>query len=368
MQFSHDKTLNLITEKVEYGERLTFAEGIALFQTDDLNALGKLADFVRRKKHGRTTYFNVNRHFNHTNICVADCKFCGFYKRARQEGAYTHSIEEGIEIARTAVAEGATELHIVGGLNTKLPFEYYTGLFSSLKREFPALHLKALTMVELDFFARFYKMSDEEVIEKLKAAGMDSCPGGGAEIFAEPTRSRICDHKCDGPRWLDLAGKVHKAGLKTNATMLYGHIESIEDRVDHFIKLREQQDRTGGFQCFIPLAFYPAGTALSSLPGPDGIDSLKTIAVSRLMIDNFDHIKAYWVMLGKATTQTALHFGANDVDGTITDGGELTHSYSVEEGGEQKMTKAELIRLIENAGFEAVERDTVYNRVERASA
>jgi aminodeoxyfutalosine synthase len=211
-------------------------------------------------------------------------------------------------------------------------------------------------------------MSDEEVIERLKAAGMDSCPGGGAEIFAEPTRSRICDHKCDGARWLELSGKVHQAGLKTNATMLYGHIESIEDRVDHFIKLREQQDKTGGFQCFIPLAFYPPGTALSSIPAPDAITNLKTIAVSRLMIDNFDHIKAYWVMLGKATTQTALHFGANDVDGTITDGGELTHSYSVEADGEQKMTKTELITMIENAGFEAVERDTVYNRVERVAA
>lgn len=367
MQFSFDTNLNTIAEKVEFGERLTFDEGLALYRTDDLNALGKLADTVRRRKHGKTTYFNVNRHFNHTNICVADCKFCGFYRRARAEDAYTHSVQEALDIAREAVAEGATELHIVGGLNSKLPFTYYTDLFSSLKREFPRLHLKALTMVELDFFARFYKMSDEDVIEQLKAAGMDSCPGGGAEIFAEPTRSRICDHKCDGPRWLELAGKVHKAGLKTNATMLYGHIESTEDRVDHLVSLREQQDRSGGFQCFIPLAFYPPGTALASLPGPDSIDSLKTIAVSRLMLDNFDHIKAYWVMLGKATTQTALHFGANDVDGTITDGGELTESYHVEKG-DVTMSRAELITMIENAGFEAVERDTVYNRMDRLAA
>lgn len=368
MQFSFDKYLNEIAFKVEDGERLSFDDGVTLYNTADLNALGKLADHVRRKKHGLTTYYNVNRHFNHTNICVADCKFCGFYRRARQEDSYTHSIEEGVEIARNAVAEGATELHIVGGLTTKLPFTYYTELFSTLKREFPKLHLKALTMVELDFFARFYKMSDEEVISQLIEAGMDSCPGGGAEIFAEPTRSRICDHKCDGGRWLELAGKVHKAGLKTNATMLYGHIETIEDRVDHVVKLREQQDATGGFQCFIPLAFYPPGTALASLPGPDAIDNLKTIAVSRLMLDNFDHVKAYWVMLGKQTTQMALHFGANDVDGTITDGGELTHAYSVEEGGESKMTKAELITMIERAGFEAVERDTVYNHVERIAA
>ena len=368
MLFSFDQNLRDIAEKVEDNERLSFEDGLSLFATDDLNALGKLADHVRRKKHGKTTYYNVNRHFNHTNICVADCKFCGFYRRARQDDAYTYSVQEGLDIARRAVEEGATELHIVGGLNSKLPFEYYTNLFSSLKREFPKLHLKALTMVELDFFARFYKMSDEDVIEKLKAAGMDSCPGGGAEIFAEPTRSRICDHKCDGDRWLELAGKVHKAGLKTNATMLYGHIETMEDRVDHFVRLREQQDKTGGFQCFIPLAFYPSGTALDSLPGPDAIDNLKTIAVSRLMLDNFDHIKAYWVMLGKATAQTALHFGANDLDGTITDGGELTHAYSVESGGEVKMTKQEIIDMIERAGFEAVERDTVYNRVEKVGA
>src|SRR3982750_2206867 len=363
MQFSFDPELREIAKKVEDGPRLTLDEGVALYRSSDLNAIGKLANFVRRKKHGLTTYYNVNRHFNHTNICVADCKFCGFYKRARQEGAYTHSVQEGVDIARAAVNEGATELHIVGGLNSKLPFEYYTDLFSSLKREFPKLHLKALTMVELDFMARFYKMSDEDLIDKLPAAGRASCPGGGAEIFAEPTRSRICDHKTNGPRWLELAGKVHKAGLKTNATMLYGHIESIEDRIDHLIKLREQQDKTGGFQCFIPLAFYPPGTALSTLPGPDAIDNLKTIAVSRLMLDNFDHIKAYWAMLGKATAQTALHSGANDLDGTITDGGELTESYSVEEGGEVKMTKQEIIEMIQRAGFDPVERDTVYNRV-----
>lgn len=365
MKFSFDENLNRIAKKVERGERLSFEDGIDLFKTDDLNALGKLADFVRRERHGRVTYFNVNRHFNYTNICVADCKFCSFYRRARQPDAYTHSIEEALEIARKAVSEGATELHIVGGLNTKLPFSYYVELFSSIKKAFPKLHLKALTMVELDFMARFYKMKDEELIEKLKQSGVDSCPGGGAEIFAEPTRSRICNHKCSAKRWLELAGKCHKAGLKTNATMLYGHIETLEDRVDHLIRLRNQQDQTGGFQCFIPLAFYPQGTALSHLSGPDGVDSLKTIAVSRLMLDNFDHIKAYWVMLGKNLAQTALHFGANDLDGTITEGSELTESYSVE-NGQVKMTKKELIKLIESAGFEAIERDTLYRRVERA--
>ena len=363
MNFSHDNKLAEISNRVEAGERLSFADGVALYATDDLPALGKLADAVRRQRHGRTTYFNVNRHFNPTNICYVDCKFCGFYRTPRQEGAYTHNIDESLNIAGQAVGEGATELHITGGLNTKLPFSYFTDLLSSLKRQYPQLHLKAFTMVEFDHFAHFYKMSDEDVIEKLIEAGLDSCPGGGAEIFREPTRSMICAHKCDANRWLALAGKVHAAGLKTNATMLYGHIESIEDRVDHLIQLREQQEKSGGFQCFIPLAFYPEDTQLAHLPGPTGVDSLKTMAVSRLLLDNFDHIKAYWVMLGKRLAQVALHYGANDIDGTITEGGELSSSYSVEANNEVRMTKTELVDLIRDAGFEAVERDTVYNRI-----
>ena len=363
MNFSHDIKLAEISRRVEDGERLTFADGVALYATDDLPALGKLADAVRRQRHSRTTYFNVNRHFNPTNICYVDCKFCGFYRTPRQEGAYTHNIDESLNIAGQAVGEGATELHITGGLNTKLPFSYFTDLLSSLKRQYPQLHLKAFTMVEFDHFAHFYKMSDEDVIQKLIEAGLDSCPGGGAEIFREPTRSMICAHKCDANRWLELAGKVHAAGLKTNATMLYGHIESIEDRVDHLIQLREQQEKSGGFQCFIPLAFYPEDTQLAHLPGPTGVDSLKTMAVSRLLLDNFDHIKAYWVMLGKRLAQVALHYGANDIDGTITEGGELSSSYSVEANNEVRMTKTELVDLIRDAGFEAVERDTVYNRI-----
>jgi len=365
MNFFNDHKLTDIAERVEAGRRLTFADGMALFGTNDLTGLGKLADVVRRKRHGLVTYFNVNRHFNPTNICYADCKFCGFYRTPRQADAYTHNIEDSLRIAGQAVSEGATELHITGGLNTKLPFSYFTDLLASLKRQYPQLHLKAFTMVEFDHFAHFYKMSDEEVIQKLIGAGLDSCPGGGAEIFREPTRSMICAHKCDAERWLELAGKVHASGLKTNATMLYGHIESIEDRVDHLIRLREQQEKSSGFQCFIPLAFYPPETQLSHLPGPSGVDSLKTMAVSRLLLDNFEHIKAYWVMLGKRLAQVALHYGANDIDGTITEGGELTTSYSVETNNEVRMSKTELIGLIEEAGFEAVERDTVYNRIVR---
>src|ERR671917_154891 len=360
MDFSHDPNLNDLAPKVWRGERLTFDDGLNLYATDDLPALAKLADTVRRRLHGRTTYYNVNRHFNPTNVCYADCKFCGFYRTPRQPDAYTHNIDDALRIAGESVREGATELHIVGGLNTKLPFRYFTDLLAALKGAYPQLHLKAFTMVELDHFARFYKMTDEEVIRQLKEAGMDSCPGGGAEIFREPTRSMICAHKTDAQRWLDLSGKVHAAGLKTNATMLYGHVESIEDRVDHFVRLREQQDKSGGFQCFIPLAFYPPGSQLSHLPGPSGVDSLKTMAVSRLMLDNFPHVKAYWVMLGKRLAQVALHYGANDVDGTITEGGELTESYSVESGGEVKISKPEIAALIREAGFEAVGGGTPY--------
>src|SRR5882672_4724587 len=367
MNFSYDQTLDDIAAKVEAGERLSFADGVALYATDDLTGLGKLADFVRRRKHGKTTYFNVNRHLYPTNVCYADCKFCGFYRTPRQPDAYTHNIDDSLRIAGEAVKEGATELHITGGLNTKLPFSYFTDLLSALKQHYPQLHLKAFTMVELDHFAHFYKLSDEEVIEKLIEAGLDSCPGGGAEIFREPTRSMICAHKCDGNRWLELVGKVHAAGLKTNATMLYGHIESIEDRVDHMIRLRDQQDKSKGFQCFIPLAFYPEDTQLAHLPGPSGVDSLKTMAVSRLLLDNFDHLKAYWVMLGKRLAQVALHYGANDIDGTITKGGELSSSYSVEANNEVKMNTSELVTLIEDAGFEAVERDTVYNPIDRSN-
>jgi aminodeoxyfutalosine synthase len=227
MNFSHDDKLNEIAERAVAGKRLSFEDGVALYATDDLPALGKLADTVRRRRHGRTTYFNVNRHLNPTNICYADCKFCGFFRTPRQPDAYTHNIDDSLKVAAQAVSEGATELHITGGLNTKLPFSYFTDLLSTIKREYPQLHLKAFTMVEFDHFAHFYKMADEEVIGKLIAAGLDSCPGGGAEIFREPTRSMICAHKCDAARWLELQGKIHAAGLKTKATMLYGHIESI---------------------------------------------------------------------------------------------------------------------------------------------
>ncbi len=355
--------LKLIAEKVEAQERLSFEDGVTLFQSNDLLAVGSLANQVRERINGDKTYYNVNRHMNYTNVCISDCAFCGFYRRVRHPEAYEWTVEECVEIARKAYQEGARELHIVGGLHPRLQFDYYTSLLGQLKHNFPDMHLKAFTMVELDHLTRICRMTDEEVIEGLIEAGLDSCPGGGAEILREPTRSKICAHKTSGERWLELSEKVHQHGVQTNATMLYGHIESVEDRVDHFVKLRELQDKTGGFMCFIPLAFHPKGTDLSHLPGPSGIDSLKTISVSRLMLDNIPHIKAYWVMLGTNIAQVALRFGADDLDGTINEGGSLMESY-LAEGNDNQLTKDGIEEIIRGAGRIPVERDTFYNPVE----
>lgn len=358
--------LRAIAEKVDDQERLSFEDGLTLFQSDDLITIGMLANRVRERINGDKTYYNVNRHMNYTNVCISDCAFCGFYRRVRHPEAYEWSVAECVEIARKAYDEGARELHIVGGLHPRLQFDYYTSLLGELKGNFPDMHLKAFTMVELDHLTRVCRMSDEEVIEGLIAAGLDSCPGGGAEILREPTRSKICAHKTSGERWLELSEKVHRHGIQTNATMLYGHIESYEDRVDHFVKLRELQSKTGGFMCFIPLAFHPKGTDLSHLPGPSGIDNLKTIAVSRLMLDNIPHIKAYWVMLGRQIAQVALRFGADDLDGTINEGGSLMESY-LAEGNENQLTRDGIEELIRGAGRIPVERDTLYNPIQSAS-
>lgn len=357
------KELATIAEKVEAQERLSFDDGVTLFASHDLIALGALANQVRERLNGDKTYYNVNRHMNYTNVCVSDCAFCSFYRRVRHPEAYEWSVAECLDIAGKAYNEGARELHIVGGLHPRLQFDYYTSLLSSLKRDFPDMHLKAFTMVELDHFVRTCRMTDEEVIAGLIAAGLDSCPGGGAEILREPTRSKICAHKTSGERWLELSEKVHRHGINTNATMLYGHIESYEDRVDHLVQLRDLQDKTGGFMCFIPLAFHPQGTDLSHLPGPSGIDSLKTIAVSRLMLDNIAHIKAYWVMLGTNIAQVALRFGADDLDGTINEGGSLMESY-LAEGHDNQLTKVGLETIIRGAGRIPVERDTLYNPIQ----
>ena len=363
MNAFRDPFLAAVADKVDTGERLSFDEGVQLFETDDFVGLGRLADEVRRRRHGRATYYNVNRHLNYTNVCYWDCTFCSFYRKKDSPEAYTHSIDDCLVRAREAAEQGATELHIVGGLHPKLPIEYYEDLLRTLKRELPHVHLKAFTMVEIDHLKRTFHVTHEEIIARLKAAGLDSCPGGGAEIFDETVRKEICRHKCGSNTWLEVTEKVHNAGIRSNATMLYGHIEKFEHRVDHMLRLRDLQDRTGGFQCFIPLAFWPKETELAHLPGPSGIDSLRTIAVSRLMLDNFDHIKAYWVMLGRNLAQIALHFGANDLDGTIIEGGELVETYSADGKDEAKLSRNEIVSLIRDAGLEPVERDTLYNPI-----
>ncbi len=365
MHFSFDPNLREIADKVEDGERLSFDDGLALYASGDLNAVGKLADFVRRKKHGLTTYYNVNRHFNHTNICVADCKFCGFYRRARAEDAYTHSVEEALEIARNAVNEGATELHIVGGLHHQLPYEWYLNVVRIIHRSFPRLHLKAYTAVEWDWFSRLTGRPTRDLLAEFHDAGLGSLPGGGAEIFHPEVRDRICEHKADADAWIRIHREAHELGLRSNATMLYGHIEKPWHRLDHLCRLRALQDDTGGFQTFIPLAFHPENTRLAQeqpMPKPSGLLDLRIMAVSRLMLDNFPHIKAYWIMLGIKTAQVALSFGADDLDGTVV------HERIYHDAGStepQELTVAELRRLIEEAGRVPVERDTLYREVLR---
>ena len=358
----NDARLEPVAAKVLASERLNAEDGLALYESHDLLAVGWLANFVREKKHGNVTYFNVNRHINPTNVCVAHCKLCAFGRSPDSPGAYNFALDEIYKRAGDGVAEGATEFHIVGGLHPDLPFEYYLTLIRGLKERFPQVHLKAFTMVEVGYYARISKLSIRDTLLAMKNAGVDSLPGGGAEIFHPRVRKIICDHKVSGQRWLEIARTAHELGLRSNATMLYGHIETAEERVDHLLQLRATQDITHGFVTFIPLAFHPANTGLAHLPGPTGMDDLKAIAISRLLLDNFDHIKAYWIMLTPRIAQVALRFGANDLDGTVVeekiyhDAGATTPEF---------MTRAELERLIRAAGRVPVERDTLYNPVDR---
>jgi aminodeoxyfutalosine synthase len=312
-----DKRLQPILEKVEAGVRLDYQDGLALYRTSDILAAGYMANLVRERMHGNVTWFNVNRHINPTDVCVASCKLCAFGKRAKDPKAYTWSLEEVWHRAGEGWTEAVTEFHIVGGLHPELTLDWYCEMLRGLKQRFPAVHLKAFTMVEVAYLAQRSKLSIRETLTKLMDAGVDSLPGGGAEIFNERIRRIICDHKIDGAQWLEVARAAHQLGIKSNCTMLYGHIENEEDRVDHLIKLRELQDQTGGFQTFIPLAFHPANTALHHVATTTGFLDLKMIAVSRLMLDNIEHIKAYWIMMTPRIAQIAQRFGADDIDGTV---------------------------------------------------
>ncbi len=357
-----DPALAPVAEKVLAGERLDGDDALILATTDDLLGVGRLANLVRERLHGDRTYYNINRHLNPTNVCVASCKLCAFYVpwREREDG-WTYSVEQAVEIAARDVDESVSELHIVGGLHPKLLVEYYEDLFRALKQRFPWVHLKALTMVEFDFLAKASRLSLEDTINRLRDAGLDSCPGGGAEIFAPRVREQICDHKTDGGRWLDIARTVHRAGIRSNCTMLYGHVETAAERVDHLLQLRQLQDETGGFQCLIPLAFHPENTRLDHLPPTGGRLDLQTIAVSRLVLDNVPHLKAYWIMLGEKVAQVALEFGANDLDGTIVDE-RITHAAGGTAG--TGMARQRLEALITEAGRVPVLRDTLYRPIE----
>ncbi len=360
-----DQRLAPILEKVIAGDRLSFDDGVALYRTSDILAVGYMANLVRERKHGNVTYFNVNRHINPTDVCVASCRLCAFGKRAKDPKAYTMSLDEVWTRAAEGWTESITEFHIVGGLHPELTLDWYCEMLRGLKERFPGVHLKAFTMVEVAFLAQRSKISIRATLEKLVAAGVDSLPGGGAEIFAEPVRRIICDHKIDGHQWIETARIAHQLGLKSNCTILYGHIESPEDRVDHLIKLRELQDETDGFVTHIPLAFHPDNTPLRHVPKTTGFMDIKEIAVSRLMLDNIPHIKAYWIMMTPKIAQIAQRFGANDIDGTVVEE-RIYHDAGATTS--QSMRRAELLRLIREAGREPVERDTRYRPVQRTES
>jgi aminodeoxyfutalosine synthase len=359
---TEDSRLSPIAEKVLAGERLTADDALTLYRSHDILAIGWLANHVRERLHGDRTYFNVNRHINPTNVCVAACRLCAFGRKKGTAGSYTMALEEAWQAAASGYSEAVTEFHIVGGLHPDLPFSYFLDLISGLKQRFPLVHIKAFTMVEVAYLAKRAKLSIQETLEQLKTAGVDSLPGGGAEIFAERVRRIICDHKIDGAQWLETARLAHQLGMRSNATMLYGHVENDEDRVDHLLRLRALQDQTKGFQTFIPLAFHPANTPLQHLSTTTGMDDIKNLAIGRLVLDNFAHIKAYWQMLTPKIAQISLRFGVDDIDGTVIEE-KIYHDAGATTP--QGMRREELVRLIREAGREPIERDTLYRPVTR---
>jgi aminodeoxyfutalosine synthase len=348
---------------VEAGGRLDVAQATALLETGDLLALGAMADFVRARDVGDEVYFIRNRHINHTNVCRNRCLFCAFSHDEGDEDAFTLSVDQVVKKATETLAEGGvSEIHIVGGEHPDLPFEYYLEMMRALRELDRDVHIQAFTASEIAHFARISGKPVAVVLGELKQAGLGSLPGGGAEVFSGRVRDLICERKISGQEWLDVMRAAHEAGLKSNATMLYGHVERPEELADHMLRLRELQDDTGGFNAFIPLSFQPANTGLSDLPGPTGFDDLRMLAVGRLVLDNFRHIKAFWINVGLKLAQVSLVFGVNDLDGTVVEE-KISHAAGVDTG--QELTKAELIRVIRAAGRVPVERDTLYNVVRR---
>jgi aminodeoxyfutalosine synthase len=361
-QDNRNLRLSAIREKVEAGQRLSFDDGVFLYESDDLFTLAELANLVRERKNGNYAYYNVNTHINPTNVCVYRCIFCAFRADLKSPKGYVMTDEQILERAAEADAKGATELHIVGGLHHQLPYEWYLNVVRIIHQAHPRLHLKAYTAVEWDWFSRLTGRPTKAILAEFKEAGLGSLPGGGAEIFHPEVRDKICEHKADADAWIRIHREAHQLGLRSNATMLYGHIEEPRHRIDHLIRLRELQDETGGFQTFIPLAFHPDNTRLSHITKPGGLMDLKTMAISRVMLDNFPHIKAYWIMLGIKTAQVALSFGADDIDGTVV------HEKIYHDAGSdspEELTVVEIRRFIEEAGRIPVERDTLYHEVIR---
>ena len=353
--------LSDIVAKLEDGTRLSFEDGVRLFACRDLHAIGWLANREREKRHGPRTFYNYNIRLEATNVCVASCLFCSFARlKPGDADAYTMSLEQVWDKLRQRADQPLTEIHVVNGLHPDLPFDYYTEMLRGFKRIRPDIHLKCFTAVEIAFFADLYAMTDEQVLRELMAAGLDSLPGGGAEIFAERVRRKIAHDKCGTDRYLEIHRTAHRLGMRTNVTMLYGHIETSEERVDHMLRARALQDETGGFQAFIPLAFHPDNNQMRKLPAPSAADTLRVHAVARLMCDNIAHVKAFWIATGVETAQMCLWFGADDLDGTVQ---EEKIYHMAGSRTPQAMTPREIERLITAAGREPVERDTLYNVV-----
>ncbi len=351
-----------LRKRVEAGERLAFEDGVKLYQSNDVLAMGALADVMRRRLNGNQVFFIHNQHINYSNICMNRCRFCAFGKDKGDPAAYEMSIEEIAGKIRERLHEPITEVHIVGGIHPDLPYSYYTDMLCAIRKVRPEIHIHAFTAVEVAHLAEISGQTVRETLVHLRSLGLGSLPGGGAEVFSARVRERLCPKKLPPEKWLEVAATAHRLGMRTNATMLYGHIETAEERVSHLLALREVQDETGGFMAFIPLAFHPRNTELSELSTTTGFDDIKNIAIARLMLDNFPHIKAYWIMIGPKLAQVAMAFGADDMDGTIMEE-RISHMAGAETA--QGITRRELLRLIREAGYTPVERDTVYNVVWR---
>jgi len=359
--YIYNAGLGRILEKVTAKERLSFDEGRQLYKSKDILALGYLANMVRNRLNGDNTYFIYNQHINYSNICTNLCKFCAFGREKDSELAYEMSVEQVKQKVRDRLDEPITEVHMVGGIHPDLPFAYYLEILRGIKEVRPALHIQAFTCVEIAHLAKLAGKSVEETLGLLIEAGLGSLPGGGAEVFSPRIRQLTCEKKISGMEWLEISQIAHKMGLHTNATMLYGHIETVDERLQHLQALRETQDETNGFLAFIPLSFHPKNTAMSDLSRTTGIDDLKNVAVARLFLDNFPHIKAYWVMIGPQMAQIALAFGADDMDGTVKEE-VITHMAGAET--DQAIGSATLVRLIKEAGRVPVQRDTLYKVIE----